>query len=147
MDTTWLFVLIPVFFVGLWAGVTLLLSFLGGWRSLARTYRGGLTSVARGVSMGSGMMTRFLFPVSYSGVLNVAVGAEGVELSVFPLFGLGSPRLLIPWNHVAECRSYRMLGMFDRFTFRPAQSDVTITLSGRAARMLADELAPGSALA
>jgi hypothetical protein len=147
MDTSWLFVLIPVFFVGLWAGVTLLLSFLSGWRSLARTYRGSLRSVARVVSMGSGMMTRFLFPVSYSGVLNVAVGAEGVELSVFPLFAPGSPRLLIPWNQMAQCRSYRMLGLFDRFSFRPAQGHVTITLSGRAARMLADELAPGHALA
>jgi hypothetical protein len=143
MDTRYLFVLIPVFFVGIWAGVTVLIAFLSGWTVLARSYRGGLASVAASVSMGSAIMSRFGLPVSYKHILNVAVGAEGVELSVFPLFALASPRLLIPWSDMAECRSYRALGMFERFSFRPARGDVKIALAGSAARMLAEELAGG----
>jgi len=144
MDTRYLFVLIPVFFVGLWAGVTVLLAFLSGWTSLARTYRGGLAAVADAVPMGSGILSRFGIPVSYNRILNVSVGGEGVELSVFPLFALASPQLLIPWSELTECRSYRALGIFDRFSFRPARCGVKIALAGSAARMLAAEVARGA---
>ncbi|MFL5382879.1 MAG: hypothetical protein ACJ8GN_10230 [Longimicrobiaceae bacterium] len=140
----WPMLLFPVFFVALWAGVTLLLSFFSGWRSLAGTYRGRLSVVERSVSMGSGMMSRFGFPASMNNVLNVAVGAEGVQLSLFPLFALGSPPLLIPWSEIANCRSYRALGLFDRLSFRPVQGDVKITLAGAAARMVGEEVASGA---
>lgn len=137
----WPVLLFPFAFAALWAGVTLLLSFLSGWSSLAGTYRGRLSSVEGVVGMGSGMMSRFGFPASMNNVLNVAVGAEGVQLSLFPLFALGSPPLLIPWSDLAGCRSYRLFGLFERFTFRPARCDVKVTLSGRAARMLRDAVA------
>jgi hypothetical protein len=140
----WPVLLFPFFFVALWAGATLLLSFFGGWRSLAGTYRGQLSSVERAVSMGSGMMSRFGFPASMNGVLNVAVGAEGVQLSLFKPFALGSPPLLIPWSEMGNCRSYKALGLFDRFTFRPVQGDVKITLSGAAARMVSEQVAQGA---
>ena len=144
MNTTWLFVLIPVAFIGMWAGVTVLLAFVSGWTSLARTYRGGLASVADSVSMGSAIISRFGIPVSYNHILNVSIGSEGVQLSVFPLFTLASPRLLIPWSDMAGCHSYRALGMFDRFSFRPALCDVKITLAGNAARMLAEQVEGGA---
>jgi hypothetical protein len=148
MDPIYLVLLLfPVAFALLWSGVTLLLAFLGGWTVLARSYRGSLASVADRVSMQSGGMNRFGFPVSYRGILNVAVGAEGVELSVFKLFALGSPPLLIPWSDLGSCESYRLLGMMDRLSFRPAHCDVKITLAGSAARMVKAELEGGRALA
>jgi len=136
--------LFPISFAAIWLGVTLMLSFLSGWSSLAQAYRGRLSSAERAVTMGSGMMSRFGLPASFNHVLNVSVGAEGVQLSLFPLFAVGSPPLLIPWSDVAGCRSYRSLGMFDRFTFRPALCDVQITLAGAAARMLRDEVSRGT---
>jgi hypothetical protein len=72
------------------------------------------------------------------------VGGEGVELSVFPLFTLASPRLLIPWSDLGDRRSYRFLGMMDCFSFRPARCDVKITLWGNAARMLAAAVERGT---
>lgn len=137
----WPVVFAPLGFAAIWAGVTLLLSFLSGWSSLAGTYRGRLSSVRYAVGMGSGRMSRFGLPTNLNNVLNVAVGAEGVQLSLFPLFALGSPPLLIPWSDLAGCRSYQRFGMFDRFAFRPARCDVKITLSGRAARLLRDVVA------
>jgi len=133
-------VLFPVFFVGLWSGVTFLMSRLSGWSSLADSYRAGATRAGLAIT-GSALLNHFGFPVSYSGVLYVGVGAEGVELSLWRIFALGSPPLTIPWGHLAECRSYQQLGMFDRFVFRPALGDVKITLTGRAARLLRDEAA------
>jgi hypothetical protein len=146
MDKTTILVvaLFPVAFAAIWSGVTLLLAFVSGWTSLAKVYRGRLTTVASSVSMSSGGISRFGFPVSYRNVLNVAIGAEGVELSVFPLFGLGSPRLMIPWSHIGPCDSYRWLGMMDRFSFRPIGCDVKITLAGGSARMLTAEVAGGT---
>ena len=144
MDTRYLFVLIPVFFVGIWSGVTVLLAFLSGWTVLARSYRGALASVAASVSMGSAIMSRFGIPVSYKHILNVAVGAEGVELSVFPLFALASPRLLIPWSDVGPCESWRILGVMDRFSFRPVRCGVKITLAGSAARLVKEAVANGA---
>ena len=141
MNPIYLFVLIPVAFVGMWAGVTTLLAFLSGWTSLAKSYRGSLASVADTVPMQSAVMSRFGLPVSYKHILNVSVGDEGVELSVFPLFALASPRLLIPWSEMVDCRTYRALGMFDRFSFRPARCGVKIALAGNAARMLTGALA------
>jgi hypothetical protein len=144
MDTTYLLVLIPVAFVAVWAGVTVLLALVSGWTSLARTYRGGLASVADSVSMGSAVISRFGIPVSYNHVLNVSIGSEGVQLSLFPLFALASPRLLIPWSDMAQCESYRLLGLMDRFSFRPVLCDVKITLAGGAARMLKAEVEGGA---
>ena len=90
-------------------------------------------------------MSRFGIPVRYRNCLNVSVGDEGVQLSVFPLLALGSPRLLIPWSDVGSCRSYRLLlGMMDRFGFRPVLCDVKITLAGSAARMLKEQVAAGA---
>ena len=140
----WPVLLFPFAFAALWAGVTLLLSFFGGWRSLAGTYRGQLSSVEGAVSMGSGMMSRFGFPASMNHVLNVAVGDEGVQLSLFRPFALGSPPLLIPWSDLGDCRAYKALGLFDRFSFRPVRGDVKITLSGPAARLVRDEVASGA---
>jgi hypothetical protein len=137
----WPVLLFPFAFVALWAGATLLLSFFSGWRSLAGTYRGQLSSVEHAVEGGSGMMSRFGFPASMNHVLNVAVGAEGVQLSLFRLFALGSPPLLIPWSELGDFRYYKALGLFDRFSFRPVRGSVKITLSGAAARMVRDEVA------
>lgn len=145
MDTTlnplWLAPFASAAFVAFWAFVTMLLSFFSGWTSLGETYRGRLSSEWRSEWMATASLNRFGIPVSYSNCLNVAVGNEGVQLSVFPLLALGAPRLLVPWDDVAGVRSYRVLGLFDRFSFRPAHGDVKITLFGRAARMLSHELA------
>ena len=144
MDTTYLFVLAPVALAGLWAGVTLLTAFISGWTSLARSYGGRLASVADRVGMGSGFITRFGIPMGYSSVLNVVMGDEGVQLSLFPLFALGSPPLLIPWSDMGQAESYRLFGLLERFSFRPVRGDVKITLTGRAARMLKDQVARGA---
>ena len=142
MDTILAFVVAPLGFVGLWAGVTLGLAFFSGWTSLAATYRGELASVGRRETMASGTLNHVGIPVGYSNCLTVAVGPEGVQLSVFAFFRLGAPRLLFPWSDIDRCRSYKVLKMFDHFDFRVA--DVTITLSGRAARMLAEEVERGA---
>jgi len=63
-------VLFPVFFVGLWSGVTWLMSRLSGWASLADSYLAGSTQAELTIT-GSALLNHLGFPVSYSGVLYV----------------------------------------------------------------------------
>lgn len=138
----WIIVLLaPFVMVGFWLFVTRLLAAMSGWSALADTYRGALTSITASERMASGRISRFGIPINYNHVLNVEAGDEGVQLSLFRLLAFGSPPLAIPWSHVADARNHTWLGMIDQFTFRPAQSSVRITLTGRAARMLRDEAA------
>ena len=136
----WIILIIaPLGMIGVWLFVTRLLAALSGWSSLADTYRGALTSITASEPMASGRISRFGIPINYNHVLSVAAGDEGVQLTLFRLLASGSPPLAIPWSHVADARNHKWLGMIDQFTFRPAQSSVKITLTGRAARMLRDE--------
>jgi hypothetical protein len=144
MDATPLYVLMPTAFAGAFAGITVLMPFISGWTSLAREYRGRLTSVTDSVWMGSGYVSRFGIPVGYGNILNVSIGPEGVQLSLFPLFALGSPRLLIPWSDMGPCESWRILGVMDRFSFRPVRCGVKITLAGSAARLVKEAVANGA---
>jgi hypothetical protein len=45
---------------------------------------------------------------------------------------------------MGQCQSYRLLGLMDRFSFRPVQCNVKITLAGGAARMLAEQVQGGA---
>lgn len=133
-----------VAFAGFWAAMTALMAFVGGWTSLARSYRGRLAVVTDRVWMGSGSISRFGIPLGYANVLNVAVGDGGVQLSLFPLFALGSPPLVIPWSDVGSCRSWRVLGLLDRFSFHAVDCGVKITLFGSAARLVKAQVAAGA---
>ena len=135
-------VVFPLF----WCGINLALSYLSGWRSLARHFRGRPAEPVAKVSLGSARMGSAIFPTSYSGILNVTASREGVGLSLFPLFAVGAPALLIPWDAMGECRTWTLLG-FPRFQFRVG--GVQVTLVGRAARMMREQfvrLNPGGAL-
>ncbi|HEU4453908.1 MAG TPA: hypothetical protein VFR81_12655 [Longimicrobium sp.] len=125
-----------VFFAVMWIGVNRLLAQLSGWRWLARHFRGTPADVVESVSMGSARMGSAFFPTAYSGILNVSASREGVGLSLFPLFAIGAPPLLIPWDAVGECRTWTLFG-FPRFQFNVGR--VQVTLVGRAARMMREQ--------
>jgi hypothetical protein len=135
MNQPYVFVplLFLVFFAVMWIGVNRLLAQLSGWRSLARHFRGTPADVVESVSMGSARMGSTFFPTSYNGILNVSASREGVGLSLFPLFAIGTPPLLIPWDAMGECRTWTLFG-FPRFQFNVGR--VQVTLVGRAARMM-----------
>jgi hypothetical protein len=81
---------------------------------------------------------RWLFPANYNGIVTVTAGPEGIGLSVSKLFGVNSPPLLIPWGEVASAGSGMYLGLVYRFWFTTPRPRVTISVIGRAGRMLAE---------
>ena len=132
----WLPFLFPLFFVGMWLFVTTLLAFVSGWRALARRYRATTAAVPWTVPWGSGYLNWFGLPIGYGSCLNVGVSPRGVVMKPMLLFAVASPRLEIPWEEMGEIRSYRLFGLFRRFTFMTADPRVKITLVGRAATAL-----------
>ncbi|HEX6749568.1 MAG TPA: hypothetical protein VF092_19895 [Longimicrobium sp.] len=146
----WLPFLFPVFFAGMWLFVTYLLAVLSGWRALARRYRAQSAAGPWTAPWASGYFNWFGLPVGFSSCLNVGVSARGVVLRPVLVFAAGAPRLEIPWEEMMECRSWRLFGIFPRFSFVTAGPRVKITLVGRAGALLDDVFArelPGRAAA
>ncbi len=100
LDLHWFILL----FVTMWLGISVFLSLAGGWHRLGKQYRSTRRIKGKLFSFASMSMGNGIFPVNYNGCLFVRIGTDGIEISIFLPFKLLSPRLLIPWNAVAECR-------------------------------------------
>jgi hypothetical protein len=131
--------LIPVLFIvafaAIWSGVTVLLAYMSGWRALARRFGDPRPGRAEGeVRSGSARIGfNAVLAVNYKSVLTVRMGPEGVGLTLFRLFALASPPLLIPWSAMRQCRSWKRFGIVDCFRFETESPRVIVTLHGRSA--------------
>lgn len=85
------------FFSILWSGIIYLISHLSGWHFLATRYQTAPLTEGfyRGVYGRIGI-------ANYNGVLRVAFTEKGMYLHVMPLFKIGHPPLLLPWNHLKD---------------------------------------------
>jgi hypothetical protein len=122
-------------FIGGWCGIFCLLSFLGGWHSLAKKYQNREKTSGKSFQFVSGGVGRGFFPVSYRSCLSVKFNAKGVALSIFPLFRICHPNLFIPWNAVADCRRERFW-FINCTAIYISSPQIQIRLTGRAAREL-----------
>jgi hypothetical protein len=135
----WLPYAFPFLFAGVWVGIGWMNSLVGGWRRLAQRYRGRLANAEPTLRPASATFA-LLLPASYGHAVRVGVGAAGIGLSVHWAFVIGNPPLLIPWEELVECRSWRLLGLFDRFSFVVADTGVRVTITGAAGRSLESEV-------
>ncbi len=86
----------PFFFAGIWCLACYTISRLG-WSDWAERFRCDRQIPGKSYHGRSG---RFSFRGSYSSILNVVLGAEGVRLSVMLPWRVGHPPLLLPWSMV-----------------------------------------------
>jgi hypothetical protein len=84
--------------VSLWVSITLALAHLGGWRSLAREYRATSGFGGRRFHFQSARLGGW---VGYNGSLTAGSDVFGLHLSVWSIFRMGHPPLLIPWQEVS----------------------------------------------
>lgn len=105
-----LWVIFPLYSATLWFGVSAILSFVGGWATLAKGFR--YTGSFQGVrlSFQSGRMG----VTSYGRCLTLGVSAEGLYLAVMFPFRVCHPPLLIPWNELSVAPPRRLLFKFVR---------------------------------
>jgi hypothetical protein len=89
-------------FVFLWLVVSVVLSYTGGWAALARKFRSQATFNGSKWRGESGYMRGI---AHYNHCLVIGANPEGLYLSVFFLFRVSHPPLLIPWNEVTFSKS------------------------------------------
>jgi hypothetical protein len=87
----------PTYFLCLWFLVASVVSFVGGWFSLARLYRTRVPFIGSKWREQSGQM-RCL--TNYNRVLTLGTSQEGLYLASMFLFRFMHPPLLIPWSEI-----------------------------------------------
>ena len=122
---------IPMF-AAMWCGITGLLSVLGGWATLAASYRAEGASDGERFRFVSGSLgTRFV-PVNYGNCLFVTVRSHGIQLSILFPFRFLSPPLFLPWSHVESVRERRFLLLFRYAVIVVKDKWPRVSLYGRA---------------
>jgi hypothetical protein len=115
---SWL--LFPVFFLALWAGVHTLISWLGGWAALARSYLLTTEFDGRRWRFRSVVVCHAANPLrhaSYASCVTLGSNVRGLYRAVFPLFRIGHPPLFIPWADVRISKHEGMLFSYLEFRF------------------------------
>ena len=92
--------------------VSIVISYVGGWASLARKFR------FRGQFHGSrwrGQSGLMRWIAGYHNCLTVGANENGLYLAGFPFLLLGHPPLLIPWNEVSHAKRMTLFSSMVRF--------------------------------
>lgn len=103
-----LVLLFPVFFVGLWCLICLLISRIGGWSRLAEKF--ATTEVPPGTVL-EGQSVKLSGLTNYNRCLTIIIAKEGLYMKVWPIFGIGHKPILIPWNEIRNGKPGRFLWM------------------------------------
>lgn len=93
-----------LFLVVFWCCVMALVAYLSGWQRLAQRYRATLPVYGKRWNWQSGNVGW----ASYGGVLILTTNPQGLFMELFFPFGIGHPRLFIPWRdlHHAERKDF-----------------------------------------
>ena len=103
----------PIYFLFLWLLIGAILSFIGGWFSLAKVYRTRVPFEGAKWRMQSGQM-RWL--ANYNNVLTMGVNQQGLYLASMFLFRFMHPPLLVPWSEIKVRRNKGWVFEYVTFT-------------------------------
>jgi hypothetical protein len=98
---TALWLIIPCFALTLWVLVGAVISYIGGWTTLAKHFPLRTPFVGERWKVQSGRM-RWI--AGYRNCLTVGCCHEGLYLATMPPFQFRHPPLLIPWNEITVSR-------------------------------------------
>ena len=109
---TALWIIIPCYALALWLLVSAVISYIGGWTTLAKRFRLRVPFVGERWTGRSGQM-RWI--AGYGNCLTVGCNPHGLYLAMMPLFRFRHPPLLIPWEEVAVSRRQIVFLLYVRF--------------------------------
>lgn len=104
--------------------IVMIFLFRYDWNRLAKLYRTKEAPPQNFSRMQSGSVGL----VYYKGTLNVGTNLQGIYLSIFPLFGLRLPPLLIPWSAIRKIEPANQL-FIERFRLYLSSPKVKLILS------------------
>ncbi|MBI5025298.1 MAG: hypothetical protein HZC12_00935 [Nitrospirae bacterium] len=102
-------------FIGMWIMISIVISRVSGWGSLAEIYR--YTDPFNGNRwrfQSAGMR----WMMSYNNCLTIGSNERGLYLSIFFIFRFGHPPLFIPWNDISITNKKGLLFKYIEFRFR-----------------------------
>ncbi len=102
-----------ILWISLWLLIGALISFCGGWFSLAKVYRTRSAFNGAKWRMQSGRM-RWL--ANYNNVLTIGANREGLYLASLFLFRFMHPPLLVPWSEIKVRRKKGWVFEYVTFT-------------------------------
>jgi hypothetical protein len=128
----------PLFFLGMWLGVTTILSLLSGWFVLASRFPDREAEPIQRFSFQSGMMG---FAVGMHGILTLTACNTGLRVGMMRLFGPFSRDFFVPWENVAITRKTILFEKAAKLQFgNPAIGRLSISaaLANKMARVAGD---------
>jgi hypothetical protein len=108
-----LWFIFPIYFLALWLLVSTVISFIGGWTTLAKRFRLSKPFVGQRWTGQSGQM-RWI--AGYGNCLTVGCCPDGLYLATMPLFRFRHPPLLVPWNDVSIAQQRILFFRFVRLS-------------------------------
>lgn len=105
---------IPVFFVGMWIGVTSLMGALSGWYRLAQQYPNRDERPLLQLNWQSGVMGSI---VNLRGALKVGACNSGLRFGIVRLLGPFSHDFFVPWSQIKITRQQWMFGSMAELEF------------------------------
>lgn len=87
----------PLFFIGMWLAVTLLLGLFSGWFSLQSRYPNNDEPALLKLSRQSGSMGA---GVAMNGILKLSACPSGLRIGIWRMFGLFQRPFLVPWDEI-----------------------------------------------
>lgn len=129
---------IPLFLVGIWCLVSVILAHVGGWQELATVYRAGSSFEGKRIGSQSASMRG---GTGYRNVLTVGLNTSGVRLAVFFPFRLAHPPLFIPWSEITAESKRQWLRDWVELRFARV-GGVPLVISQALAERIAKEVGP-----
>ena len=107
-----LWFIFPAYFLAMWLLVSAIISFIGGWSTLAKRFRLSNPFVGQ---RWAGQSGRMRWIAGYHNCLTLGCNPEGLYLATMPLFRFRHPPLLVPWNEISISERKILFFRFVRF--------------------------------
>ena len=105
--------------IGVWVAISLLISRISGWATLANDYRSSEPFQGERLRLQSAALR---WKTGYNNCLTVGTNYFGLYLSAFVILRFGHPNLFIPWADISAVRKKGFLIPYVEFRFRQTPS-------------------------
>jgi hypothetical protein len=110
----WVFAIFPVFFIGLWLLITVVLGVMSGWYGLMSRFPNRPEMAIRSFKRLSGSMG---VGVNMSGILTISVCPSGLRIGIWRIFGPFCRDFFVPWSQLRVIRRNRILWQIAELNF------------------------------